>query len=74
MRKKKFLTIAKKNTAAVCMPRFDPCGYLQQVTVVSRTNVCEIKSRMQAEGGFGSRQFGVGCLDSVIEFGIQSTH
>jgi hypothetical protein len=27
---------------------------------------------MQAEGGFGSRQFDIGCLDSVIEFGPQS--
>jgi hypothetical protein len=29
---------------------------------------------MQAEGGFGSRQFDIGCLDSVIEFGPQSNY
>jgi hypothetical protein len=28
---------------------------------------------LQAEGGFGSRQFDISCLDSVIEGGIQST-
>jgi len=36
--------------------------------------VWESKYRMQAEGGFGSRQFDIGCLDSVIEFGLQSIH
>jgi len=29
---------------------------------------------MQAEGGFGRRQFDIGCLDSMIEFGPQSVH
>jgi hypothetical protein len=27
---------------------------------------------VQTEGGFGSRQSDIGCLDSVIEFGPQS--
>jgi hypothetical protein len=26
---------------------------------------------MQAEGGFGSRQFDIGCLVSAVEFGPQ---
>jgi len=31
----------------------------------------ELGKKMQAEGGFGSRQFLVGCFASVIEFGPQ---
>jgi hypothetical protein len=33
----------------------------------------KVSGAVQAEGGFGSRQSDVGCLDSVIEVGIQST-
>jgi hypothetical protein len=62
----------EKKTVAAEMLWFDSCGYLQQVSVVSWKFVWESKSTMQAEGGFGSRQFGIGCLDSVIEFGPQS--
>jgi hypothetical protein len=43
----------------------------QQVPVVSRKIVWEIRNEMQAEGGFGSRQFDIGCLVSVVEFGPQ---
>jgi len=62
----------KKKTVAAEMLWFDSCGYLQQVSVVSWKFVWESKNAMQAEGGFGSRQFDIGCLDSVIEFGPQS--
>jgi hypothetical protein len=48
--------------------------FFQQVLIVSLVIVWKIKNTMQAEGGFGSRQFDIGCLDSVIEFGPRSTH
>jgi hypothetical protein len=41
------------------------CGY---VLFAILKPVWKIKKRMQAEGGFGSHQFDIGCLDSVIEF------
>jgi hypothetical protein len=44
-----------------------------QVSVASQRRVWKSKFGMQAEGGFGSRQFDIGCLDSVIEFGSQSS-
>jgi hypothetical protein len=43
----------------------------QQVSVVNLEVVWESKKRMQAEGGFGSRQIFVGCFASAIEFGPQ---
>jgi hypothetical protein len=48
------------------------CEYGEYVLIVREEILCESRKRMQAEGGFGSRQFGIGCLDSVIEFGSQS--
>jgi hypothetical protein len=43
----------------------------QQVPVVSRKIVWEIRNKMQAEGSFGSRQFDIGCFASAVEFGPQ---
>ena len=50
------------------------CEYCEYVLIVREKILCEIENTMQAEGGFGSRQFDIGCLDSVIEFGPQSFH
>ena len=47
----------------------DKCEY---VFIVSEKILWKSKNKMQAESGFGSRQFDIGCLDSVIEFGPQS--
>jgi hypothetical protein len=47
-------------------------AFFQQVSVVLFEIVWESKKRMQAEGGFGSRQLDIGCLDRVIECGPQS--
>jgi hypothetical protein len=48
----------------------EKCEY---VFIVSEKILWKSENRMQAEGGFGSRQFDIGCLDSVIEFGPQSS-
>jgi len=71
---RKVLHKQKENAIAAETPWLNSCEYLQQVSVVSWKLVWKNKNGMQAEGGFGSRQFGIGCLDSVIEFGSQSIH
>jgi hypothetical protein len=45
--------------------------FSQQVPVVSRKIVWEIRNEMQAEDSFGSCQFDIGCFASRVEFGPQ---
>jgi hypothetical protein len=46
------------------------CAYLP---IVSLKFVCESISKVQAEGGFGSRRFDIGCLVSALSLDLNNS-